>query len=600
MIAAKMPNLVKGAGFAKPGGNKPLDDDGEIFNRSLQAEKALRAATKNGLANPDRVRKSLNPAFTNQFGNFLAAGSPANAGMSQFVENLNSVLSAELGKNITLSSPLSSGFVPFDLLAPSRLIYPVYSPLRNKIPRVPGQGTSHRTKVLTGIQGSQTSSVGAANRMSIGEFQSGGGIPGTNWPMNLPPSGAQVAVDLNIPYQFFGRSESISWLAQFAGQGFEDVSALANLILLQEFMLGEEYQMLSGTSASIAQPAAPTLVSRAIGTAETANASVASNAYFVVTAMTYFGETAFASANNASVASATWNNAGSVTDLTIAPVRGAYSYNVYGAVASAAPAAASAYHLIFGGASALSGVGATKITLQGVTSFAATQTPQAADSGTFSSTDYEGFLSILDGHAVTDAAVYPAGFTAGYINKSCLSTLNHEVLYNALSQLWNGRNSASAGAGNTSTAGAYRADPAELIVEGSDVARLSDELIQAGTNAAAYRIFVDQTQVDGIRSGAAVSEFQNPITRSVVKLVVHPWLTQGTAFLMSYTLPMSWTNVANVFENVMVQDYLSVSWPVIDASFRYSMFMYGALVAYAPQYCGVLQGLQVNNAAPWS
>ena len=44
---------------------------------------------------------------------------------------------------------------------------------------------------------------------------------------------AQTAADLNVPYKFFGQSESLSWLAQFAGQGFEDIAALSNLILLQ-------------------------------------------------------------------------------------------------------------------------------------------------------------------------------------------------------------------------------------------------------------------------------------------------------------------------------------------------------------------------------
>lgn len=41
-----------------------------------------------------------------------------------------------------------------------------------------------------------------------------------------------------MPYRFFGLSESLSWLAQFQGQGFEDISALANLVLLQEMMMG--------------------------------------------------------------------------------------------------------------------------------------------------------------------------------------------------------------------------------------------------------------------------------------------------------------------------------------------------------------------------
>jgi hypothetical protein len=83
-------------------------------------------------------------------------------------------------------------------------------------------------------------------------------------------------------------------------------------------------------------------------------------------------------------------------------------------------------------------------------------------------------------------------------------------------------------------------------------------------------------------------------------MVVHPYLTQGTSFLMSYTLPMAWSNVSNVVENVMVQDYLSVNWPVIYASFRYSIYAYGSLVAYAPQYMGVLAGLQVSDTHPFS
>jgi hypothetical protein len=70
--------------------------------------------------------------------------------------------------------------------------------------------------------------------------------------------------------------------------------------------------------------------------------------------------------------------------------------------------------------------------------------------------------------------------------------------------------------------------------------------------------------------------------------------------LMSYTLPFTWSNVANVWEMVMVQDYLSISWPVIDATFRYSLFQYGALVSQAPQYCALLQGIQQSDTTPYS
>jgi hypothetical protein len=577
MISGRMPDLVKGAGFAKIGGNEPLRDDGEIFKRSFEAERSLRASIKKSYTNPESVRKSINPAFTSQFGLFLTEG--ANPGYSALVGELNSLLSSELGKNITLSSPLSSGFVPFDLVAPSRLIYPVYSPLRNKVPRVAGQGTSHRAKLVTGVSGSQTGV--ATQRISISEIPNGQSING-NWPLNLPAAGAQQAVDMNIPYKFFGLSESLSWLAQFAGQGFEDISALANLVLLQEFMLGEEYTLLSGTSAALTAPATPTLAKRTATSGEVALSGLGSNDLFVlVTALNYFGETTV-TGTAALVASAN----GDVVDVTIAPVNGAYNYNIYIGQAASVQPANTAFWLM------AAGVGATTFTLQGAVPTSGTN-PPVADTGTSSANDYEGWLSIVDGHAggkAGGASVYPTGFTGSYINKSVGATLSHTVLFNALSAMWNGK-----GTGNSSTTGGFRADPAELVVEGSDSSRLAEEVIAAG-GATNYRLFLTQNDIGSITTGGAVSEIQNPITRSIVRIVVHPWLTQGTAFLNSYTLPMSWSNVTNVWENVMVQDYLSINWPVIDASFRYSIYMYGALVNYAPQYNGVLQGLQQTVA----
>jgi hypothetical protein len=50
----------------------------------------------------------------------------------------------------------------------------------------------------------------------------------------------------------------------------------------------------------------------------------------------------------------------------------------------------------------------------------------------------------------------------------------------------------------------------------------------------------------------------------------------------------------------VVQDYISVAWPVIDATFRYSIFLLGSLVAHAPMYSGILQGLQVSDVTPFS
>jgi hypothetical protein len=114
MLGEKMPTLVKGAGYARPGGNKPLTDDDQIFKASMKAETAFMKSMKNGIENPESVIKSLSPEFAGHFGAFLA-NSPQNQQMARVVESLSNQISTILGKNVTLTSPLGSGFVPFNL-----------------------------------------------------------------------------------------------------------------------------------------------------------------------------------------------------------------------------------------------------------------------------------------------------------------------------------------------------------------------------------------------------------------------------------------------------------------------------------------------------
>jgi hypothetical protein len=436
-----------------------------------------------------------------------------------------------------------------------------------------------QTKVFTGISGSQTGGQGVVD-ISIPELvTSSSTMSGTNWPMNLPGSGSQTEVDLAVPYRFFGLTEALSWLAQFAGQGFEDVSALASLILLQEMMMGEEYQMLAGSSVTLATPAAPTTTLRAAGSNETVIGGSPGHFVVAVTATNYYGETV-ASAVSTDITTVGTTN---VVDVTIVPVTGAQSYNIYVSENSATPTNSQLWKVA-------TGVGGQRFTIQGTLVLAAPAThPPTTDSGTGANTRMEGLIPVLTGKSAT-STVYPSGWQGGYYQPSAGTHLSYNVLYTALDALWES---------NLTNPGAFRADPGEIVGDGGDIMRLSTDVISQGA-ATNYRLFLDQPDVSGVRVGAAVSEFQNPITRSILKLVVHPWLTQGTAILMTYQLPQTWTNVANAWEMTMVQDYVSIAWPVIDASFRYSLFMYGALVAYAPFYSGIIQGLQVSDTTPYS
>lgn len=546
-ISTTMVDLVKGR-------------KGATDNDALGAEALFRAAINKGNSSPAEVAKGLSPQFSGALN--TAFSSPQATAMSQFVEQVNTQLGAALGKNISLTSPLSSGLVPYDLSAPAKHIYPVYSPLRNRIPRTKGIGTQHLAKIITAIQGSGQGLGVAGNRMSLSEFN-GGSF--SSFPNNLPGSGSQSITDIAIPYKFFGLTESVSWLSQWAGQGFEDVNGLASLILLQEAMLLEERALIGATSVALGTPGTPTVAARTANTGETALSGVTTNVYVKITAVNYYGETA--ASTGASVA---WS-AGQVVDVTIAPVAGALAYNVYVTTG----ASAGTYYI------QTAGVGATKFTLQGALPTSGTTAP-ASDSGTSSSNDYEGIVSAITGHSA--GTVYPTGFKGSYVNQSVGDTLNINTLNAALIGMWNG-------------ATGVLANPDHIWGEGGDLARLAQSINTASATAAGYRLAVNQGEVTSLTGGAAISQYVNPVTRKLIDLNVHPYFPQGTAFILSDTVPHPTATVSQVWQNVLVQDYLSISWPVIDVTFRHSLFWYGTLFSPAVQYNGIMQGIQKTTAS---
>src|SRR5258707_10383841 len=139
MISSRMQGLVKGAGFVT--GNQPLTDGTDIAIRSHQASLDLRVATNRGYTNKSSVVKGMSRDFLGNFGYLRAALSAPSV-----YEQLQGLIgSSQLGKSFTAGN-LGIGSIyalaPFDVRAPSRLMYPRDTLLLTNFPRPPGQGTS--------------------------------------------------------------------------------------------------------------------------------------------------------------------------------------------------------------------------------------------------------------------------------------------------------------------------------------------------------------------------------------------------------------------------------------------------------------------------
>lgn len=589
-ISASMLQAVKGFGWQKPvtgtqaipgtsaftGGSREISAK-ETTKRAFRAEQSLRETIRKSMTDPEGVRKNLSPSFIAEYPLFGTNYMPQDQAIGQLQAQMGELM-AGLGKSFTTGTPVSTGLVPFDLEAPSHLLYWFDTPLRAKLPRLPGRGSSHRTKVITAITGSQTSASAPITDPTLSEITNF-----SSWPnSNLGASGAQVGVDVNIGYSFLGRNENLSWLAQFAGVGFEDITSLANLILMHEAYFDEEYLNIAGSSHAITAPASVSLTVRTAVTGETAitNGDGTHN-WVTASACNYYGETASCTAVDAGAITTS-----QVVDVVITPgtTSAGQQFRLYFQIAGAP--------FVRGTAAFVAQCGGTKYTLQGaMPSNATTPHPLSTDSGTGASTRWDGLISVISGSAAANS-VYPAGFLGSYVNTNVQATLSLNVLNTALKGMYDNSNAYGTGAG------AFRASPEELICEGFDSANLSSDVAKnsSGTN---YQLLIQQGDMAGVLHGTAVSQVVNPVTRRIVNITVHPGWLQGTAVLTQWTTPQAARN-GNVFEMRMCQDLLSVAWPVIDPTYRYSIFEYGTFFAQAPQYSGLLSGLQVNASNPWS
>jgi hypothetical protein len=85
------------------------------------AQVALRKAVTDAYRNPVEVRKSINPSFAQQYPMFGMGLPDAGGGLQSLIGDLQSFFKTELNKNFLSTGTgtgLTSGLVPFDLLAP--------------------------------------------------------------------------------------------------------------------------------------------------------------------------------------------------------------------------------------------------------------------------------------------------------------------------------------------------------------------------------------------------------------------------------------------------------------------------------------------------
>ena len=475
----------------------------------------------------------------------------------------------DINKEITLTNPLSTSFAAFDLEAPAKMLTPRPTPLRNKIPRKKGIGTSRRVKRILGYTGTGTGGVGNL-WPGITETTQNNFAPGSANAFYLErgPQISYAADDLVIPYNSYSLSDQVSFDANFSGMGYQDLRQLSSTSTLYATMLMEERMFLyargtaSGFSGALAAPTGIVASSPAAVTGQTA---LAAGVYYVyITANAGITGSGFGESIVSAVASETIAS-GDVLGLTWTAVTGAIGYNIY--VGTATGTANCKYvGTAEGNSAVIQGTSATNLTLD---NFAFSTTGAAAsranaDTSAYA-TGYDGILPTV------------LGANTGFNNNrngAAFSTSNPGVEYQTV--FYNLYNN-------------VKADPDEILINGSDRKQLSDAIKNGST--ANYRINLQQTDVGSYVGGTTIGALYNEITGKMVPLTVHPWLQQGVSPVLSYTLPIPDTEVSDVWAAVNVQDYMGIQWPVVQFTYDFSTYYRGTFFCYAPAWNGAVSGI---------
>ncbi|HLK07511.1 MAG TPA: hypothetical protein VKV30_06215 [Candidatus Angelobacter sp.] len=484
----------------------------------------------------------------------------------QTFDLLNKADLSSLSKT-TISQATISGVAgnlnAFDLRGPALQLYPVITPLRNRLPRqVSDRGDlATRWKAITGVN-TQGFELGVA--------------PGRR--------SAEMSVteqDYIASYAGLGLEASIDWEAVWSGGKEFDNKATLVQSLLRAVMIGEENVILNGNaSMPLGTPTAPTVALANGGTlgsglsllvfvtALTARAlanstvSISGVPYGQVTRVNIDGTStqygAGASAISAASSAAVTTAGQQTVVATVPAVKGAAGYAWYIGT-SAATATLNTITTV------------NKVTISAPV--AGTQLANAANS----STDGSANTLVFDGF-LTQALKSNAGYFASLDGNTLTADQANGILEidTALQWFWDNK----------------RLSPTEIWVNSQEARNINKKIVASG-GVPLFRFTLpggtgSEDDKPALLGGASIAKYWNKFTQQFLDIRIHPNLAPGTIFFNSSEIPYPLSGVDNISFVRCRRDYYQIEWPVVSRQYVYGVYADEVLVCRAPFSLGVI------------
>lgn len=499
-----------------------------------------------------------------------------------------------------LPSSATTGINYYDLELGAKTLVPIITPLRNKIPRVSGKG---------GIQANWRGIV-AINATNIGGAIADG----------LRNAVVQTTTrDFIAAYKQMGLEDNVTFGADLAAQGFDDLKALSVRNLLWATMIQEELYTLGGvgTAALVTVTPTPSLTSAATPAA----------AGGLVNTTTYSVRCAALALDGFLRATVAGGVPGQVT-FTTADGTSGQTYNAGVCKISAAATQACAASLI---------INATVATVPGAVGYAwywATGAGAGGEIlGAITTVPYVSLVALPTGTQTANAIPGYAGAVAnaadfsqnpnsfdGLITMCALSTYQPNVtilgsiaLPGPWTQLPTGTISGTTGVFVPSFLTAdgsggiveidallkwfwdvYRLSPTDMYVNSQEQNNISKKVLTGPSAGSANARFVFETQQGVVAGGYMVKSYMNKFSMSGAKDIpihLHPNIPPGTILFYTDQLPYPLSNVTNVIQYRVLRDYYQIEWPLRTRKYEYGVYLHSVLQNYFPPSFAILSGI---------
>lgn len=472
-----------------------------------------------------------------------------------------------LGKTINQST----GLVQFDLQAPAKNLYPVNTPVRNRIPRVPGSGgVATNWRQVTALIGS--------------------GYDGSGWVPEGQRSArmSYTAATKAASYVTLGEEDQITFEARNAAEGFEDAQARMVMRLLQKMMLKEEAALLGG-NASLAlgtTPTPTTSVSAGTGTLPTLTYDVACIA---LTMEGWRNSVPTAIATSQVITGADGQtytlNGGAAQKSAVQTQAVTLGQNLLASVAAVRGAVAYAWFIGAAGVSRCELITTTNSMIFNTTLAGTGQllsAISAADTSRNASLAYDGIITTALNPA--NGAYYTALATGTLGTGSFLTAGgrgNVVEIDNMLRALWN----------------SFQVSPTVLFCNAQEIMNITTKCLTGASSAPLLNFFADPAKgMQTFIGGGGIDFYYNPFAMGSgfkIPVMIHPNVPPGTIVAWCENLPAQYQSneVPNVAEVKTRADYYQQNWPLRTRAQEVGVYCESVLAVYAPFAVGVITNI---------